>query len=179
MRVPSHPDRPRPPSDLPGPTGRDRREGEQAISYWETKLAEFGEGLTISALDITNTDTRAWSNRFLISVDPLIERSALVMYGQRFANLLGLPREPRTDVALLRQLPSRYGPIFLDGCRQAQQEWAPVRLEGEIGPAADGRMEQYRVVFIPIGVRPNALTCFAFGAFTSRFIELSPTATPG
>jgi hypothetical protein len=170
MRVPSHSDRPRPPASLPGPTGRDRREGERAVAFWEKQLADFGEGLTIAALDITNTDTRDWSNRFLISVDSQIERSTLVMYGQRFATLLGLPREAKTDVPLLRQLPHRYGQIFLDGCQRAQQEWAPVRLEGDID-RTDGWIEQYRVVFIPIGVRPNSLTCFAFGALTSRVIQ--------
>jgi hypothetical protein len=174
VRAPPHADRPRLPAGLPGPTGRDRREGERAITYWEKKLAEFGEGLTIAELDITNTDTRDWSNRFLISVDPFLERSMLVMYGQRFASLLGLPAKPRTDAPLLRQLPHRYGEVFLEGCKRAQQEWEPVRLEGEI-ERTDGRMEQYRVVFIPIGIRPNALTCFAFGALTNRILDGSST----
>jgi len=92
------------------------------------------------------------------------------MYGGKFAGLLQMPPQPRTDLPLTRQLPRRYVDVFLDGCTQAQKEWAPVRLEGDM-PLSDGRVEQYRVVFIPVGVRPNALTCFAFGAFSSRIID--------
>ena len=36
---------------------------------------------------------------------------------------------------------------------------------------SDDRVEQYRAVFIPVGVKPNSLTHFAFGAFNSRVIE--------
>lgn len=151
-------------------TGRDRREGERLLSFWDTKLQEFGDGITITALDLTNIHDRDWSNRFLISVDPVIERSALIMYGAKFAGLLQLPDQPRADLPLTRQLPRRYVDVFLEGCAQAQKEWAPVRLEGEI-ERADGKIEQYRVVFIPVGVRPNALTCFAFGAFSNRLID--------
>jgi hypothetical protein len=156
-------------------TGRDRREGERVLAFWDSKLEDFGDGITISALDLTNIRSRDWSNRFLISVDPVVERSALIMYGAKFAGLLQLPEEPRTDLPLTRQLPRRYVDVFLEGCTQAQKEWAPARLEGEI-ERADGKIEQYRAVFIPVGVRPNALTCFAFGAFSCRLIDPPPKA---
>jgi hypothetical protein len=177
MRAPPRPSQSAPPP-APGPaTGRDRREGERLVAYWDSKLEEFGEGITIASLDVTAINTlRDWSNRFLISVDPFIERSMLIMYGAKFADLLRLPDKPRTDQPLLRQLPQRYGEVFIEGCTRAQQEWAPVRLEGDI-PRDDGRIEQYRVVFIPVGVRPNALTCFAFGAFSSRIVD--PPAAAG
>jgi hypothetical protein len=163
-----------PNTGLPG--GRDRREGERLIAYWDGKLEEFGDGITIASLDITAINSqRDWSNRFLISVDPFIERSMLIMYGAKFASLLNLPEKPRTDQPLLRQLPQRYGEVFIEGCTRAKDEWAPVRLEGEIAQD-DGRIEQYRVVFIPVGVRPNALTCFAFGAFSCRTVEAPPAA---
>ncbi|HTV88483.1 MAG TPA: hypothetical protein VME41_05655 [Stellaceae bacterium] len=173
------PPRPAPPvsaaAPRPATVGRDRREGERLIAYWDGKLQEFGDGITIASLDITAIgSSRDWSNRFLISVDPVIERSALIMYGVKFAGLLGLPEQPRTDQPLLRQLPRRYGEVFLRGCEQAQKEWAPVRLEGEVA-RDNGQIEQYRVVFIPVGVRPNALTCFAFGAFSRRLIDQSAT----
>lgn len=178
MRAPPRPTQPgpaaRPRSEA---TGRDRRESERLIAYWDSRMQEFGGGITIDLLDITAIgSSRDWSNRFLISVDPVIERSALIMYGAKFAGLLGLPKQPRTDQPLLRQLPRRYGEVFLRGCEQAQKEWAPVRLEGEI-TRDNGQHEQYRVAFIPIGVRPNALTCFAFGAFSSRVVD--PPATAG
>ena len=152
------------------PTGRDRREAERLIAYWEGKLAELGGVVTIAGLDLAAADSRDWSNRFLISVDPAVERSALVLYGPKFAQLLGLPAEPRKDRPMTRQLPRRYIDLFLRGCAEAQQEMAPVRLEGEI-ERADGRIEQYRAIFIPVGVKPNSLTCFAFGAFNSRVLE--------
>jgi hypothetical protein len=172
MALPPDPSSPGGPGRA-GTTGRDRREGERMITYWERKLEEFGEGITIAALDLTNMNSRDWSNRFLISVDPVIERSQLIMYGAKFARLLQLPERPRSDLPLLRQLPRRYGEIFLAGCADAQREWAPARLDGEVELEA-GRIEQYRIVFIPVGVRPHALTCFAFGAFSNRLVEPPP-----
>src|SRR5216684_1896677 len=152
------------------PTGRDRREAERLIAYWEAKLKELGGVVTLAGLDLAAADSREWSNRFLISVDPVAERSAIVLYGPKFAQLLGLPAEPRKDRPMMRQLPRRHVDLFQRGCAEAQQTMAPVRLEGEI-ERAGGRIEQYRAIFIPVGVKPNALTCFAFGAFNNRIIE--------
>ncbi len=152
------------------PTGRDRREAERLIAYWEGKLKELGGVVTIAGLDLAAVDSREWSNRFLISIDPVVERSALLLYGPKFAQLMGLRAKPRTDLPMMRQLPRRYVDLFLRGCTEAQQEMAPVRLEGEI-ERADGRIEQYRAIFIPVGVKPNSLTSFAFGAFNSRVLE--------
>ena len=84
--------------------------------------------------------------------------------------MLGLPEQPRPELPLMRVLPRRYAPMFLRGCAEAHKDGNPVRLEGEV-ERADGRAEQYRALFIPLGVKPNALTCFAFGAFNSRIIE--------
>ncbi len=155
------------------PTGRDRREAERVLSYWEDKLDELGGEVTVAALDLGSVNNRDWSNRFLIAVDPITERSSLVLYGPKFARLLHLPEQARPNVPMLRQLPRRYAELFLRGCSQAQQQMVPVRLEGE-AERYDGRIEQYRAVFIPVGVKPNSLTCFAFGAFNSRIVEPPP-----
>jgi hypothetical protein len=152
------------------PTGRDRREAERLMAYWETKLTDLGGVVTVAGLDLAGTDSRDWSNRFLISVDPVVERSALLLYGPKFAQLLGLRAEPRSDLPMIRQLPRRYVELFLRGCTEAQEKMAPVQLEGEL-ERADGRIEQYRAIFIPVGVKPNSLTCFAFGAFNNRLLE--------
>jgi hypothetical protein len=152
------------------PAGRDRREAERVIAYWEGKLRELGGELTIAGLDLSRISSRDWSNRFLIAVDPVIERSSLVLYGPTFARLLHLPEQARPNVPILRQLPRRYTDVFLRGCAEAQRDMAPVRLEGET-ERYDGRLEQYRAVFIPVGIKPNSLTFFAFGAFNSRIIE--------
>jgi len=151
-------------------TGRDRREGERAVVYWEIRLAELSDDLTIAALDLGSTDRRDWSNRFLIAVDPVLERSSLLLYGPNFARLLHLPEQARPDMPMLRQLPQRYAELFLRGCTQAPKEMAPVHLEGEV-ERYDGRIEQYRAVFIPVGVKPDLLTSFAFGAFNSRIVD--------
>lgn len=151
------------------PTGRDRREAERLLAYWEAKAQEYG-AVTIASLDLGNMNSREWANRFLIAVDPIVERSALLMYGPRFAKLLSLPEAPRMDMPMMRQLPRRYADVFLQGCGEAMQTKEAVRLEGEV-ERYDERIEQYRVVFIPVNVKPNSLTCYAFGAFSNRIIE--------
>jgi hypothetical protein len=150
--------------------GRDRRVGERLLAYWEGKLAEFGDQMTLAALDLGDIARLDWSNRFLISIDPVVERSSLVIYGKKFASLLQLPEKPRPELSLLRQLPHRYVEVFLEGCEQAQRERDPVRLEGRVG-RRDAKIEQYRLVFIPVGVRPKSLTYFALGAFNNRVID--------
>ncbi len=157
------------------PTGRDRREAERLMAYWHSKLEELGGSVTIAGLDLAGTNSRDWSNRFLISVDPVVERSSLLLYGPKFAEVLGLPEQPRTDLPMMRQLPRRYAELFLRSCAKAQKTMAPVHLEGEL-VRADDRIEQYRAVFIPVGVKPNSLTCFAFGAFNNRVLEPGTTA---
>lgn len=150
--------------------GRDRRVGERLLAYWDNKLAEFGDEVTIAALDLDNIASLDWSNRFLISIDPVVERSSLLMYGKKFASVLQLPERPRPDLSLLRQLPHRYVEVFLQGCAQAHRERSPVRLEGRVA-RRDAKIEQYRIVFIPVGVRPKSLTCFALGAFSNRVAD--------
>jgi hypothetical protein len=155
------------------PGGRDRREAERVIRYWERRLGELGGVLTVAALDFDRIENREWANRFLIAVDPVIERSTLLLYGPRLAQLLRLPPKARTDLPLPRQLPRRYAEVFMRGCGRAREETAPVRLDGEV-ERYDGKIEQYRAVFIPIRVKPDSLTCFAFGAFNCRVVEPKP-----
>ena len=155
--------------DATKPTS-DRREAERVIHYWEHRLEELGGVLTVAGLDLDRIENREWANRFLIAVDPVTERSSLVLYGPRFAQLLRLPAKARTDLPLPRQVPQRYVEVFLRGCARAQKELAPVRLDGEV-ERGNRQIEQYRAVFIPIRLKPNSLTCFAFGAFNCRIVE--------
>jgi hypothetical protein len=151
------------------PSGRDRREAERAVAYWEAKIEALGEA-TISVLDLAQIDDEDWANRFLIAIDEKIERSVLLMYGSRFARLLGLPAKAQTDRPLERQLPRRFAEVFLRGCREIPTQTDPLRLEGEI-ERDGGRIEQYRAVFIPVKVASGSRTRFAFGAFNSRVVE--------
>ena len=157
------------------PSGRDRREAELAVAYWEDKLAELGTQTTIAALDLAAMDEEDWANRFLIAVDERVERSALLMYGANFARLLGLPPKPPRVLPLERQLPPRFAEIFLRGCSEAEKNGEPIRLEGEVERNSD-RIEQYRAVFIPVKVRAGSRTHFAFGAFNSRVVEAAAAA---
>ena len=140
------------------------------MAYWQGKLRELGVDATIAALDLGSMNSSEWSNRFLIAIDPVIEKSGLLLYGPKFAQLLNLPARPRMDRAMMRLLPRRYADIFLRGCAEARMLMEPVRLEGEVERAGD-RIERYRAIFIPVRVRPNSLTCLAFGAFSNRIVE--------
>jgi hypothetical protein len=139
------------------------------ILYWGRKLAELGPDATVGALDLAQIDSEEWAHRFLIAVDHVIERSSLLLYGSRFAQLLQLPSIPRPDRPILRQLPPRYAEVFLGGCADARAQMAPMRVAGEIA-GRDGLIEQYRAAFIPVTVKPRALTSLAFGAFNSRVV---------
>lgn len=152
------------------PSGRERRESERAIAYWEKKVAAFGGTATVTALDLSEMQSPEWSHRFVIAVDPVVENSALLLYGSDFGRLLELPERRAPHVPMVRQLPRRYSDVFIRGCGDADRERSPVRLEGEV-TRADGKSELYRAAFIPVGVRENSLTRLAFGAFNSRLAE--------
>lgn len=84
-------------------TGRERRESERAIAHWERKREVFGESLTLKQLELGRTTEPDWLHRLLISIDPIIERSSLVLYGAMFAQLLHLPMQVTPSVPLVRQ----------------------------------------------------------------------------
>jgi hypothetical protein len=147
-------------------TGRERRESERAIRYWETKIEKLGRSATVAALDLAQINTPDWSHRFVIAVDPVVENSSLLLYGSDFAKLLDLPPKGTPHVPMVRQLPRHLSNVFMQGCGDAHSQRQPVRLEGEVA-RPDGRMERYRAAFIPVGVKENSLTHLAFGAFNS------------
>jgi hypothetical protein len=151
-------------------SGRERREGERLIAYWQGKLEELGGGLTLAGLDLSRMASQDWSNRFVIAIDPMVDRSSFMLYGDKIASLLDLPAQVQPSLPLVRQISPRYIGLFIDGCVKAQMAMAPVRLENE-APMSNHRVEQYRAVFIPIGSNPNTLMPFAFGALNSRIVE--------
>jgi hypothetical protein len=147
-------------------TGRERRESERAISYWDRKVQQLGRNATVAALDLSEINSEAWSHRFVIAVDPVVENSSLLLYGSDFAKLLALPPKGTPHVPMVRQLPRHLSSVFMQGCGDAHHQRQAVRLEGEI-TRPDGKMELYRAAFIPVGVKENSLTHLAFGAFNS------------
>ena len=147
--------------------GRERRESERVIRYWEKTIEKLGGIATITALDLSEISSADWSHRFVISVDPVVENSSLLLYGSGLAKLLGLPPKGAPLVPIVRQLPPHLSAIFLQGCSDAHHQRRAVRMEGEIA-RPDGKIELYRAAFIPVGVKENSLTHLAFGAFNSR-----------
>jgi len=148
-------------------TGRERRQTERVIAYWEKKVAEAGGSATVAALDLGDIQSEEWSHRFVIAVDPVVENSALLLYGADFGRLLDLPDKRAPHVPMVRQLPKRYSDVFIRGCGEADREGTPIRLEGEV-ERDDGTTELFRAAFIPVGVKENSITHIAFGAFNSR-----------
>jgi hypothetical protein len=156
--------------EAPVLTGRERRESERAISYWEKKIEKLGRSATVAALDLGDINSKDWSHRFVIAVDPVVENSSLLLYGTDFAKLLDLPPKGTPHVPMVRQLPRHLSRVFMQGCGDAHNNRAPIRLEGEV-PREDGKTELYRAAFIPVGVKENSLTHLAFGAFNSCVID--------
>jgi hypothetical protein len=159
-----------PEGDEPVLTGKERRESERAIRYWEKKCEGLGKSPTVAALDLGEINSEDWSHRFVIAVDPMVENSSLLLYGSNFAKLLDLPPKGTPHVPMVRQLPRHLSRVFMQGCGEAHDKREPIRVEGEI-QREDGKMELYRAAFIPVGVKENSLTHLAFGAFNSRIID--------
>src|SRR5580692_403621 len=152
--------------DAPVLTGKERRESERAIAYWEKKIEKLGRNATVAALDLAEINTPDWPHRFVIAVDPVVENSSLLLYGSDFAKLLELPPKGTPHVPMVRQLPRHLSSVFMQGCGDAHSTRQAVRIEGEVS-RPDGKMELYRAAFIPVGVKENSLTHLAFGAFNS------------
>ena len=157
-------------TEEPQLTGRERRESERVISYWQKKIDKLGRNATVAALDLADINTPDWSHRFVIAVDPVVENSSLLLYGSDFAKLLDLPPKGTPHVPMVRQLPRHLSQVFMQGCGDAHNQRLAVRLEGEV-PRYDGKTELYRAAFIPVGVKENSLTHLAFGAFNSCIID--------
>lgn len=148
----------------------EQRESERAVRYWRQKVAQFGGPPPLMAIELSRMLNRDWRHRFLISTDPAVENYTFLIYGQGIARLLDLPDEAVSQVPMIRQLPERYVPIFVGGCREAVERSTPARKTGTF-ERWDGRVELYRAAFMPVAVRPNSLTSLVYGAFNSRLVH--------
>ncbi|HTZ38018.1 MAG TPA: hypothetical protein VMB84_18455 [Stellaceae bacterium] len=157
-------------AEQPAASGRERRESERVIAYWQKKVDKLGKSATVAALDLAEINTTDWAHRFVIAVDPVVENSSLLLYGSNFARLLDLPPKGTPHVPMVRQLPRHLSQVFMQGCGDAHHSRQAIRLEGEIA-RPDGKVELYRAAFIPVGVKENSLTHLAFGAFNSCVAE--------
>ena len=161
-----------------GPVARDRvsgaakpepefvgelRDTELTISFWRRKAAEFGGLPPSTAFDLSRVAGGAWSHRFVICADAVADELSFLIYGSRLAQLLELPEEPTSGVPITRQLPPRYQPLFIRGCRNAIAQSAPVRLSGVV--VDYGQIELYRAAFMPLAKPENSSMQLVFGTF--------------
>lgn len=140
-----------------------RRDCDRLIDFWRANLA----GRRTPALDLNAIDTDEWSHRFLMTIDPKLEGSALLAYGEELARLLEIPAERKAHVPMRRLLPPRYESVFLRGCASVQRRNAPVRIEGVLAREGD-RRELLRASFIPIDNTAEKKVGLALGTLNSR-----------
>ena len=154
---------------ISGP-GRDfpaeQRDTESAIRLWHRKASEVGGPPPLNTFDFSRL-TGEWGYRFLISGDQFVEAAVFLVYGVRFARLLGLPEQPRSKTPLFHQLPARYQPVFVEGYGDAIRDLAPVRLSGTV--MHQRKLEFHRAAFMPIQ-GANSVRPLIFGSFNYRIV---------
>jgi len=96
-----------------------------------------------------------------------VEAAVFLVYGVRFARLLGLPEQPRSKTPLFHQLPARYQPVFVEGYGDAIRDLAPVRLSGTV--MHQRKLEFHRAAFMPIQ-GANSVRPLIFGSFNYRIV---------
>ena len=150
---------------------RERRESEQLITDWERETRQLGHALALMTLDVSVMTAPKWAHRFIIAVSrPVVENSSLLFYGARFAALLELPETPNHSVPMVTQLPTRYVPVFTQGCIASTLSSLAVRIQGAV-EREDGGQELYRAAFIRLNLDGNRQQHFALGAFNYRVVE--------
>ncbi|MBV8493009.1 MAG: hypothetical protein JO162_05980 [Alphaproteobacteria bacterium] len=143
----------------------ERREIQRAIEHW--KRNTWGADC-IPLLDTFDFSPLRgdWGYWFLICGDYAFESAVFVTYGSGFAQLLGLPARPATNIPSLNQIPHPYRGMFSEGYSRASMASSPVTLDGTF--RFQSRAELYRAVFMPIMLRPNWSKQLIFGSFNCR-----------
>jgi hypothetical protein len=145
----------------------EQRDTESAIRLWHRKASKVGGPPPLNTFDFSRL-TGEWGYRFLISGDQFVEAAVFLVYGVRFARLLGLPEQPRSKTPLFHQLPARYQPLFVEGYGEALRDLAPVRLSGTV--MHQRKLEFYRAAFMPIQ-GANSVRPLIFGSFNYRIVR--------
>ena len=148
-------------------TPQERRDIQLAIEHWQRNT--WGPDC-IPLLDTFDfAPLRGdWGYWFLICGNHAVESAVFVTYGRGFAQLLGLPGEPITDISCLEQIPVPYRAMFSAGYRRASTASAPVTLDGTF--RFEKKIELYRAVFMPIMLQPNWSKQLILGSFNRREI---------
>jgi hypothetical protein len=142
------------------------RDTEHAIAFWRQKASECGGLPPPTAFDLFRMSSGAWSQRFVICADVVLNEFAFLIYGSKFAKLLELPDKPIRGIPITRQFSGRYLSLFTEGCGHAIAQAAPVRLSGVV--VDYGQIELYRAAFMPLAMRPNSSKQLVFGTFNRR-----------
>jgi hypothetical protein len=145
----------------------ERRDIQRAINLWQQSVGEDGGAPVLETFDFSPM-RKDWGYRFLICSDQSAENAAFVVYGLKFAELLGLPERVITGIPVTHQLPERYRPVFTEGCSKAMTDPAPTRSSGSFN--YDIKVELYRAVFLPIRLHPDWSKGLIFGSFNYRTV---------
>jgi hypothetical protein len=145
----------------------ERRDIQRALNLWQKHVSEDGGPPILATFDFSPM-RGDWGHRFLICSEPSANSAAFIIYGLKFAQLLGLPEKVTSSTPVVHQLPERYRPVFVEGCSRAMSETAPAQFSGSFD--YDFKDELYRAVFLPIILHPNWSKRLIFGSFNSKTV---------
>lgn len=147
----------------------ERRDTERAITLWHEKASELGTPPPAEAFDFSHVTD--WGYRFIICGAD-ITNSVFLIYGSHFARLLGLPAKPIYCEPMIVQLPTRYRPLFTEGCEAAFSTAAVAKFNGAV--VHNSSAELYRAAFMPLRLKVEALKPIVFGSFNYRTLDRIP-----
>jgi hypothetical protein len=105
----------------------ERRDIQRAINLWQKHVAEDGGVPLLATFDFSPM-RGDWGHRFLICSEPSANSAAFVIYGLKFAQLLGLPDKVIISTPLIHQIPERYRAVFVEGLRQGNDRANPCSI---------------------------------------------------
>ena len=138
----------------------ERRDIQQIISLWQRNASEDGGPPLLSTFDLSKMKAK-WDHRFLICSDQTVQNAAFIVYGQKFAQLLGLPDKMTRVVSLYQLIPGRYRPIFAEGCGAVMTKDKPAQFRGTVDH--EFKDELFHAVFVPIRLHPMPRTTMSIG----------------
>jgi hypothetical protein len=147
----------------------ERRDTELAITLWHEKASELGSPPPVEAFDLSQA--MDWGYRFIIC-GAGISDSVFLMYGPHFARLLGLPVKANYYDPIIVQLPTRYRPLFTEGCEAASAAPGAAKFNGAV--THNGCTELYRAAFMPLRLRVDSIRPIVFGSFNYRALARVP-----
>ena len=143
---------------------RERRDVRRVVDHWFGHTGEDRVPL-LTTFDFSSIRSD-WAHRFLICTDRNGEDSAFLAYGSQFAAQLALPEAVTKIIPITEQLPERYRPLFVEGCKNAIAEELPARFSASF--EHDFTAELFRAVFLPIRLHANWSKWLIFGSFNCR-----------